>query len=177
MPLSHLTVFFFVSFCCKFFFFLFQTNPLLFSLRTLWRLPDWSGEPSTKIPEKIDRQTAFWYDWTCVFLWIRCNLWARSTADERWPFDSDEPKFFFPVNLHLICHFGRINARLVEFSFFTALVSILSHANCAFPPHPKQFELYCQPNQHSKERLRPLWPSTWGRYVRAIHREKWIWFY
>lgn len=50
MPLNHLTVFHLCHFVVKF---LFQTNPLLFSLSTLGRLPDWSGKLSMKFQKII----------------------------------------------------------------------------------------------------------------------------
>lgn len=55
-------------------------------------------------------------------------------------------QFFFPVNLRLICRFGRTNARLVKFLFSIALVSIVSNANCAFCPN--QNSLNCTVTQN-----------------------------
>lgn len=166
---------FFVSFCCKFFFFIPNQPFVVFTEDTMKAA--WLERGAVqKIPEKNDKQTAFWYDWTCIFLLIRCSLWARYTADERWSFDSDEPKFSFLWISTWSTWSDWCSSGWVLLLYGFGLHSFTCQL-CLSPLQPKQFELYCQPNRHSKERLRPLWPSTRGRYVRAIHREKWIWFY
>lgn len=95
-PTKPLNCILFVSFCCKLFFI---PNHLfvIFWVHYEGCLIGVGSQPWNSTDQKIIYilLLPFWYDWSCIFLLIRCNLWAKYTVDERWSFDSVEPRFSF----------------------------------------------------------------------------------